>query len=461
MNTIPFSPVLQSEREKSAEKRVRQPFSPEKFWRQELLRLIYENGVRRWLPSIPQFSDIRGKYLTGRAFFIEADWKRRLLIGSLGWFDHPGRPAHPRMLRIPNGTLYHALWEIQKKIGQVCLDEGLHFRIIIDPSFAEEKEFEWLWHQPRPETKPVPARPSVPSGPIRLTADIPYFLTRALFPPRPLPARAEAYIRHLGEGKYFRVEPTGAAPLPTGAMPVHLLDTLYNIARKNGSPLVSFYDATDLLATLGYAVQNRQRLQDAVQAIAQTRILVTEPMYRHRLDISPFEEWSFWSEPVTIDSLGRRNTGRTPKKKQANSPVFFRLSKAFMQWCESQVQYEVDWDLVNQIKTSMRLWSWYRKAVELGRRNAGNIPLGGKDGLLREFGYNVSTPANYCKSKFRLKQEVAELRRLTIERYGSTVFACPHFVKDDMLYFYPWRPLINHRHTDFPVPEATIHFMAQ
>jgi len=464
MNTNCSAPVLQPVKESFTQK-SRRPLSPEKVWRQEMLRLINENGVRRWLPSIPEFAEIRGKYLTGRAFFIEVDWKRRLLIGSLGWFDHPGKPAHPRMLRIPNGTLYRALWEIQKKIGQLCLDEGHHFRIIIDPSFAEETAFKWLWyHDPNADAaEPAPLKPAVPAGPIRLGADIPYFLTRSLFPSQPLPA-GKPYVRHLGEGKYFRVDPAEeqGPPLPSGVLPAHLLDTLYNIARKTGSPLVSFYNAADLLANLGYACEslNRERVHTVVQAIAAARISVSEPMYRKRLDISPFEEWSLWTEaPATIDTLGRRNSGRAAKLDPAACHVFFRLSADFVRWCDSQALYEMDWELLNQLKTSVRQWSFYRKSVELGRRaNPGTIPLGGPDGLLLEFGYNVSTPANYCKSKFRFRKAVKLLRQLTADRYGAA-FQCPHFVKEDLLYFYPWRPLKDHRHSDFPVPAATAHFL--
>ena len=462
MNTNSSAPVLQPVKESFTQK-SRRPFSPEKVWRAELLRLINENGVRRWLPSMPEFAEIRGKYLTGRAFFIEVDWKRRLLIGSLGWFDHPGRPAHPRMLRIPNGTLYSALWEIQKKIGQVCLDEEMHFRILIDPSFAEEPEFKWLWHQPQPGAEPAPPRPAVPKGPIRLTAEIPYFLTRAIFPPRPWTEK-QAYSRHLGEGKYFRVEPadeTGWARLPSGVLPAHLLDTLYNIAHKANSPRVSFFDAADLMTALGYAYDSdtRARVHDAVCAIEGARISITEPMYRKTYDISPIEACCLWTEaPATLDTLGRRNTGRTGKLDPSGPAVWFELSDAFLRWCRAQASYEMDWELLNLLKSRLRQWSWYRKAVELGRRNAGSIPLGGADGLLREFGYNVANPANYRKSKCRFRQVVANLRQLTSERYGPA-FACPHFVKGDLLLCYSWRPLKDHRHTDFPIPAATPLFL--
>jgi len=457
MNTNSSAPVLQPVKERFTQK-SRRPLSPEKVWRQEMLRLINENGVRRWLPSIPEFAEIRGKYLTGRAFFIEVDWKRRLLIGSLGWFDHPGKPAHPRMLRIPNGTLYRALWEIQKKIGQLCLDEGLYFRIIIDPSFAEETAFKWLWHEPGPAAEPAPPKPAVPSGPIRLTADIPYFLTRAPFPALPW-TENKAYIRHLGEGKYFRVEPADGASwtdLPSGVLPAHLLDTLYNIARKTRSPRIAFYDAADLIAALGYAYgpDIRERLPAVVAALRACRITVSEPMYRKSYDISPLEACALWRDaPALIDKLGRHNPGRTDKSGPCS--IYFQLSGDFIRWCDSQAIYEMDWELLNLLKTRVRQWSYYRKAVELGRRNSGTIPLGGPDGLLREFGYNVSEPAHYRKSKCRFREIAGELHRLTASRYGSA-FACPHFVKGDLLYCYPWRPLKDHHHRDFPVPAATV-----
>ncbi|MCP4406806.1 MAG: hypothetical protein GY807_03430 [Gammaproteobacteria bacterium] len=452
----------------------------------ESLRLVNENNVRKWIPSMPQFRALKGKYFTGKRFFIEADPERRLLIGSLGWFPHPEHPqGHPQMMRVPTEVKFSALWEIQKKIGQVCLDEGLYWRIIIDPSFAEDAEnWAWLWYQAPEEEPPPPVKEPLPAGPVRTVTDTAYYLTRPPYPVKAWPDD-KPYYREVGEGKLFHCEtlsqtqardgqieqddhgkPLTFRRMPFGVLPTHILDTLYAIYRATGSPLVAFWNARELVSTFGYAYgeDSRKRIADCLWDMFHTKLSIVDPRYRQGLDISPFAGCSLWTDtPANIDTIGRRNWGRTKKTPEGQSYLFSSfvlLSPAFLRWCEAQRQYELDWQLLNQIKGKEKQWHFYRKAVELGRRHAGSVPLGGKYGLLAELGYDISTTKLYTEAKHRFKKVVKALNALTKQCYGRA-FACPHNVTGDQLNHFPWRPLKQHRQPpeSFPIPSATTEML--
>ena len=462
-------------------------WTPERHFGAESLRLINENNVREWIPAIPEFAAIKGKYMTGKRFFIEKDPERRLLIGSLGWFTHPEHPqGHPQMMKVPTSVKFRALWEIQKKIGQICLDEGLYWRIIIDPQFAEDADhWAWLWYQaPEKKARP-PVKDPLPNGPVRLVGDVPYYLTRPPYPVKPWPGE-KAYYRDIGEGKLYHGEtigqvqmrkgqilrdedgePVSMRRMPHGVLPTHIIDTLYAVYRATGCPLIAFWNATEVVQAFGYKYgeKNRARIAGCLWDMYHCKLSIVDPHYRQSLDISPFAGCGLWTEtPALVDAKGRRNSGRTKKSPEGQQNLFSSyvlLSPVFVRWCDQQKLYELDWKLSNALKSQEKIWLWYRKAVELGRRRPGVIPLRGKNGLLAELGYDVS-PEGYRRSKNRFKASLDALKTLTTERYGKN-FSCPHNFTGDLLHFFPWRPLKNHRKPPeaFAIPNATAEMLKQ
>lgn len=481
-NSITNAMREQGQRADYARRKVK-GWTPAKHFMNEALRLINENGCRTWLPSIPEYAGIKGKYLTGKRFFITADYERRLLIGSLGWFPTPDFPqGHPQMMRVPSNVRFGALWKLQEKIGQICLDEGLHWRIILDPAFAEDTDnWAWLWYQaPTPKKAPPPIKEPMPAGPVRIVADSPYYMTR---PPYPLKSWTadKPYFRDVGEGKLFHAEtlsqtqtrdghiergddgdPLTFRRMPHGVTPTHILDTLYAVYRATKSPLVCFWNARELVTSFGYAYgeDSRARVAGVLWDMFHTKLSLVDPRYRQGLDISPIAGCGLWTDtPANVDSAGRRNWGRTKKTPEGQGHLFSSfvlLSPVFLRWCDDQRMYELEWDVLNKLKGKEKQWAFYRKAIELGRRKAGSVPLGGRNGLFAELGYDISNPGAYRVAKSRFKKIVTALNTLTRDRYGRG-FACPHNVSRDQLNHFPWRPLKKHRQPPeaFPVPEAT------
>jgi len=158
------------------------------------------------------FPGLAGKFLVGKRQFLEVDKHRRLLIGSLHW-----EKQRPYRL-IPRNEQFTALWKIQQMIGQNCLGDGLYWRIIIDPWFAEnEKEFGWLWYRPPEQAAPAPPPPPrLPKCAPPLVGKAPYHLTRALYPFTSWPTPNKPFINHLGGGDYLFTEAISQPRLDLG-----------------------------------------------------------------------------------------------------------------------------------------------------------------------------------------------------------------------------------------------------
>ena len=440
------------------------------------MRLFRENSVYRWVPQY--FDGLSGKFLVGKRKFIEVDHQRRLLIGSLHW-----EKQRPYRL-VPRGEQFTALWEIQQKIGQVCLDEGLHWRIVIDPYFAEdEKAFGWLWYRDEQAAAPAPAPPPMPKCAPPLVGKVPYHLTRALFPFAHWLDPNKPAMHNLGGGDYLfaeaisqpRLDQFGApemAPdgnpvtykrLPWGVMPHHILLTLFNLHLATKSRLITFYDARELIEAFGYVYghDTRQRIAETLWDMFYCKLTLTNPSDPRGFDVSPFSGLRLWGDtPARRDTLGRRNSGRTTRlgeQKNLYASAIY-LNHGFLRWARDQRLADVDWWLSEKLKTKPQQWRFYLKAVELGRRkHADYIPLGGPNGLLQEFGFNTDDSQKYRLAKSRFKKIVAAVVDLTRDRYGEA-FACPHHVMrgKDMLKFYPWEPLDGYA-SDKPlsIPSAT------
>jgi len=326
------------------------------------LRLFRENNVYRWVPDV--FPGLVGKFLVGKREFLEVDHERRLLIGSLHW-----ERQRPYRL-VPRRDQCTALCKIQDKIGQVCLEEGMRWRIIIDPWFAEDEQaFGWLWYRASPGEAPAPAPPpKTPKCPPPLVGKAPYLLTRALFPFSPWPTPNKPFISHLGGGEFIfseaisqpRLNPFGVQEfasdgspltlkrLPWGVMPHHILLSLFNIYLATGSQLITFYDARELIEAFGYGYgqDNRERIAAILWDMFYTKITISCPSDTRALDISPFSGLRLWTDtPACLDSLGRRNAGRTICRGEQKNlwATAIYLNRGFLHWAKDQRLNDCDW----------------------------------------------------------------------------------------------------------------------
>lgn len=439
-----------------------------KVWHDLVQRTFADYALR--LGILDKYPELEkkgaGPFITGGKRFLKVDAERKLLIGTLGWFD----ADNAFWKFVSQEDKWSALVKLQEQIGQYCLRERWEYKVIIEPDFVDLPDFQWLCG--KPTIKPKAKRTEVIEIEQPEVVHVGHLMTKPRYPLR-RPRNPEAeFRRNLGGGKSLRIIPltrevesdgvmVEKKEIPHGLICTQVEILCFNVYRATGARFLAFDSPREILSLIGYSAntKNYRTLNRQIMNLAWSSSILSDSRSNEMYQVQPFLFASLWDEePSRIVSYVDSRTGKQITKRNPGKRKLSKIDQPFLipsvilfnpVWLNqvSKHYHNVDLNLLNRLTSSVITYTLLLKCYELGTRPAsGLVPYWGPNGLAQELGLKDETLQQRRNARKKIKESFQWIR----EEAG-----CPFIADQDALRYHEWRPLLGKHRAKLPIPEAT------